>query len=842
MSARSLLVARESARRLGLASVLVASLPESVSAADRREALASQTPHVAYWNTGNGLPQGSINELLQTPDGVLWIATFGGLLRFDGVRFEIFDLDTLPGLPSNRLTSLTSDGADGMWIGTQEGDLVHLRDHSIVEVRPRQPWADAVVSVLVDRSSGLWVGADSGVVRRFDGREWSSVLGAGPGGGYQSTCIDSVGDVRIAHGSDLYGFDAQGTQRSKLVAPARIGAIAPALDDGLWVGLDDGLARERGGILERVELTPAFHEPVTALLSDPRGGVWLGTKQGPRLVLPGHASGNWQLVEPIDGVPDDFCVRSFLRDREGSVWVGSEIDGLLRLTSSPFTLFEFRPPTGGAALAEDRNGSVWIAGALEALGRVPAGTDAAHAAAQMQTFDVPGRSLYGLSRDTRGRMWLGLNDRIVRADDLDVAGAISHAEVSVPGFPSEVDSIVALADDSVWAAARTGRLVHADASGAVIESSDIGEAALCLEPAPNGDIWIGGHGTVLRHSGGKTTRMSGAEGVPFADVRDLLVDSDGSVWAATYGAGLLRLVDGRVQRLSRDRGLPDNALSAILEDDEQRMWILTNLGLIVVRKPELVAVLEGRSTQLDPIVIGPEAGMPEANHGSPAGLRDSSGRFWFTTVSGAVCIDASSFPYNRTPPALRVDRIDVEGRTFAPALDLELPAGTRRFSIEYTAFALRAPERVKFRYRLEGFDERWIDAGNQRQAAYTAVAPGRYRFAVIASNEDGVWNRQPATLDFEVLPTWWQTRAFDVAAAVLVVGLLYVADLARTGMVRRRERERQSIIQAQAEAEEHASRLRLQLAHASRVATAGELATSLAHEVNQPLAAIVANA
>lgn len=829
------------ARRFGLAGVLVGMALSPVSAAEWRGAPARQTLHVAYWNTASGLPQGSINELLQTSDGVLWIATFGGLLRFDGVSFRLFDLDTLPGLPSNRLTSLTSDGADGMWIATQAGDLVHLRDHSIVESRPPREGTRAVVSLVRDRSQALWVGTDAGPVLRLAGREWTEVLGKGPTGEYESIGLDSAGDMRVAHGRELHTFDAHGARVSTAVAPARIAAITAALDGGVWVGLADGLALERGGTIERIEFQPPFRGPVHALLTDPQGGVWLGTDDGPRLALRESASEAWTLAAPLAGVPDHFRVRSFLRDREGNVWVGSDIDGLLRLTSSSFERFTFERSAGGIALAEDRDGNVWVSGALNSLGRVSAGADES-LPARMQCFEMPERPLFGLARDAGGRMWLGLADRLVRTDALDGAGAVVRADVSVADFTSDVTSIAPLADGSVWAASRSGRLVHVDESGAVLETSELGEDALCLEPGLDGDLWIGGRGSILHYVRGETTRTSCDVVGQRVDVRDLLVDRDGSVWAATYGAGLLRLVDGRVQRLSCGQGLPDNALSALLEDDEPRLWILTNLGLVVAPKAELVAVLEGRSTRVDPIVIGPETGMPEGNYGSPAGLRDSAGRFWFTTVGGAACVDSSAFPFNRTPPAQRVDRIEADGRSFAAAADLALPAGTRRFTIEYTAFALRAPERVKFRYRLEGFDDHWIDAGEQRQASYTAVSPGQYRFTVMARNEDGVWNRAPATLAFEVLPTWWQTRAFYAAATVAALGALYAADVVRTGMVRRRERERQRIIQAQADAEEHASRLRLQLAHASRVATAGELATSLAHEVNQPLAAIVANA
>jgi signal transduction histidine kinase len=325
-------------------------------------------------------------------------------------------------------------------------------------------------------------------------------------------------------------------------------------------------------------------------------------------------------------------------------------------------------------------------------------------------------------------------------------------------------------------------------------------------------------------------------------LRDILPEADGGVWVASYGGGLGYLKDGVGRTVSRMHGLPDNSLTAIRSDVGGNLWILSNLGLVVAPRAELLAVATGSASKFAPVVLGPEAGMPESEFGEPSAMTDAQGRLWFGTIAGPVRVDPRDFPFNRTPARVSIERVRADDVALPLSARVEVPALTRRLELGFTAFALTAPERTCFRYQLEGFDEHWIEAGAQRWVAFTSLSPGPYHFRVAARNEDGLWSESPALLDLYVLPAWWQTWTFRGSAVLAAAVLLLLVHRLRVDVVRRRGEALLEATEGRAQAEERESRLRDQLAHAGRVATAGELASSLAHEVNQPLAAIVTNA
>ena len=300
--------------------------------------------------------------------------------------------------------------------------------------------------------------------------------------------------------------------------------------------------------------------------------------------------------------------------------------------------------------------------------------------------------------------------------------------------------------------------------------------------------------------------------------------------------------DGRLTRFTVHEGLPDNSLSRLLDDGRGRLWLSTNRGVVVVARSEIAEMLAGTRRRLTPVNLGTERGVPEANFGSPAGFADRLGQMWFGTIEGIVRIDASRFPFNPLAPAVRVDGVLADDRPLPLAPVVLIPAGTGRVRLDFSAMALRYPERMQFRFRVEGIDREWVDVGEQRFATFTPGSPGQHRFLLQARNEDGVWNSTPIVLELKVLPAWWQTgttRLVAIVAVLLLAGGLYRL---RVGALERRLDARVRTLEEQRRAEEQTATLRRQIEHVSRVTLAGELAAGLAHEVNQPLTAIVADA
>ncbi|MBL8857217.1 MAG: GHKL domain-containing protein [Planctomycetes bacterium] len=822
------------ARRV-LGSTLVVGVVLSVCTSARPLDRLTDHRRVTTWTTADGLPQNTINDMVQTADGALWIATFGGLLRFDGLQFRVFDRHSLPGLPSIRVTALATDKSGGLWVAVQSGEIVYMRDGRVTQTIkvPAELSEPLVVKLAPD--SSMYVRGSSGALAQWSAGTWDAMIPMDFGSGsYENLIIGQGGEVWAGMLREVRRFDARAGLLDSFPVDGRVPAIASSAD-GVWLGLERGsLARLFGGVLERLEFDGESPEVVTAILPDGAGSLWLGTNRGPRLAHP-LADGRYRLEAPPSGVPTVFVVRAFLLDREGNLWVGSEAHGLLRITRRYVDRFALPDESPATALAPDGDGGAWIGFGCSGL---------AHLARDEQTLQrvsmpaVADRKacIDSLMIDHERGLWIGGQGHVL------LRTGAHHAPIHVPLRNNDkTGPIVRTRDGHTWVALESGVLLHFDEELRALESTNV-PGLVCLVPGEDGSLWLGGTGFVERRFQDRVERYDSAVGMPQSDVRDILLEPDGSAWIATYGDGLVRLAEGRVTVLSLAHGLPDSAISRILDDRLGRLWLLSNRGLIPVARSELSALADGRVARIDPVLLGPESGVSEANFGGPAGFRADDGRLWFGTIAGVVRLDPAEFPFNRTPPTVRIEGLVTEDTTLDLWGTVEVPPATRRIVFAFTASALAAPEKVRFKFMLAGYDDQWVDGGDQRQVSYTGLAPGDYTFRVLARNEDGVWSQEAARLPVRVLPAWWQTLPVRIAAVLVIVGLLLGVHMLRLQAAERRGRALLEATEGRARAELRASHLRDDLAHVSRVATAGELATSLAHEVNQPLGAIVANA
>jgi signal transduction histidine kinase/ligand-binding sensor domain-containing protein len=811
----------------------------SVAAAQDPAALGPEIFHASIWTIANGLPQGSINDLLQTSDGALWIATFGGLLRFDGIEFKVYDLENVPGMPSNRVTALAPEEQGGLWLALQSGYVVRFRDGQALALETLPAPHSEPVALLAPPDGSLWVQGLAGEVLRLAAGHWSLLAPSGSVGSYEGLCLNRDGSVSAAEGFELLTFEPDGSERERLRAPARICSLATGDDVGPWVGLQDGLAHQGAEGIERIPMTLPPGVSIQCILGSANGRLWLGSSIGPVCVSERGSPVRDVQVEANEPLPE-FDVRSMMRDHEGNIWVGADGVGLIRLRPRKLESFgsaEWR--SGVNALADDGEGGAWVGKECKGLFHIAEGR------AQPEPVQLPAQPGHGdcieaLLRDEAGRIWVGAGGRLLRLD-LHVSTEFLPV-LEALRLVGQIGPLARAAGGEVWISTLHGHLARVGPDDRVLEELDVPGAVYSLAVAPDGSLWIGGDGTLLHWARGVLESHGAQSGLPRGGLRDVLPEADGGVWVASYGGGVGYWKDGRGRTLSRANGLPDNSLSAIRDDGRGRLWILSNLGLIVAAREELLDVAAGRRARLDPVVLGPEAGMPESEYGAPTSMRDTLGRYWFGTIAGPVRVDPQAFPFNLTPTEVRIERLRADERVLPLSGRVEIPALTRRLVLDYTAFSLTAPERTHFRYRLDGFDEHWIEAGPQRWVAFTALDPGNYTFHVSARNEDGVWSERPAALAFEVLPAWWQTWAFRGAAVLAAAALLALAHRRRVAVIRRRAQTLLEATEGRARAETRESRLREELAHAGRVATAGELASSLAHEVNQPLAAIVTNA
>lgn len=800
---------------------------------------ARDNQQVAGWGIADGLPQGTVTDILETPDGGLWLATFGGLVRFDGVRFEVFDLASLAGLPSNRITALAADAAGGLWLATQTGHLAHFSGGRVVAVIPPPKRRLELVALAISSRGAIYARGAGGEVYRVTGEALREIAAPGTGDGFHNLQATPDGGIWAGSANRLLRIDTG----QEFALGGAVFDLAADGDRGLWLGLEDGLAHFAAGRMERIAVTPALAGPVSAILPD-GDRLWLGTSHGATEVRR-DATGAWHQVGAPITLREGYGVRSILRDHEGTVWIGSNGQGLFRLTTPRIAVRRATTgPTSVTAVVPDAAGGVWFTAGCSGLFHSDAdgATVAVPVAAPGESFGCE----HALALDARRRLFVRARQRLyvlpAAESGRTVPPAALPAETLPVELPAEPGLLVPDPDGTLWIVSRSGRIERLAGDRRLSLVTDLATELQSAVLAPDGTLWCGGRGEVFGLRGGRVERYGLDANVPLGAVRALLPRPGGGLLIGTYGGGAGLLRDGRVTRISTEQGLIDNAVSGFVEDRRGRVWILSNRGLSALAAGELERLDAAGHLHLLPVVLGSERGVPEGNFGSPAAALAEDDRLWFTTIEGAVSLDSAAFPWNRIPPRVRIEGVQVDDAWLPFSPKVEVPAATARVRIDFTSFARIAPQRVQFRARLQGIDRDWVEIGDRRSSVWTPSRPGEVRFEVEARNEDGIWSAEPAGIVLEVLPAWWQTTPFRLAALAATVMTLLGLHRLRLGGLRRRNRALRLEMEERRRAEGEAARLRRELEHVTRIATAGELATSLAHEVNQPLAAIVSNA
>ncbi len=506
------------------------------------------------------------------------------------------------------------------------------------------------------------------------------------------------------------------------------------------------------------------------------------------------------------------------------------------------------PSRGVNQIVGNGEGGVWVSGGCKGLASV--GIDTVMTVS-IGGDGLPGECVRALWRDRSGSVWVGQRGYLSRLDGSEVSSTWGpenglHAGVTV-------EPIVEDSSERIWFGYGSGGL------GFVKDSTvQLFEAPIGLPTSPissmafdsTGSLWVGQVGTVSRVTvvGSDirdVTVLGRADGVPPGTIRAILPDRDGHIWVGSYGGGLGRCAiggDSFHRPLTTDQGLPDNSISAIVEDERGRLWILGNRGVSVVNGAVVDSVAEGTRKYVDAVLFDHTDGMPEGNGGNPAAWLDAEGVAWFATIDGIVALDTRAFPRDTVIPVPRIGLIQFSDEDWTGTGPIVVAGGAREVSFRYSSSSTATRGGTLYRYRLRGQDEHWFYSDVSGVARYPRVPPGRHAFALEARNEDGLWSSVPAVVEFQILPLWWDTIWFRWGAGLLAAVLIGAGLLRRIRKAESRNRQLMQAIQERDLAEERIHRQQRELEHVARVATAGELATSLAHELNQPLMAIVSNA
>jgi ligand-binding sensor domain-containing protein/signal transduction histidine kinase len=727
------------------------------------------------WNTENGLPQNTVHAIQQTRDGYLWLATSGGLVRFDGVSFTLFDGTDANGPRSSRIHALYEDRHGALWIGTEHGGLTRYVNGQFTSFTTRDGLpGNGVFHIQGDRQGRLWLAVNDGLAWYQNGKFTAFTTRDGlPSAGVSTIVEDRDGVIWFGSrgGVTRYRDGAFTTIDTAAGLPSNyVIDVREAADGGLWVATRSGLARVRDG---RVVATYATAEGlpskvVRQIFMERAGTMWVGTDGGLSR-FDGHS---FTTFTTRDGLSDN-TIQSMAEDTEGNLWVGTVTGGLNRMKVRKLTTYsraQGLPGDGVVPVTEDADGALWIGMTCGGLVRYRDGKVTSYGLKEGLRNDC----VWSLLADRQGNLWFGtwgggltkFRDGTFTTWRRDNSGLIG-------------DAVVALFEDRagvLWVGTPEGLHRFENGVFTVYRVSDglVGNDVKFITEDRAGALWIGTTDGVSRFKGGSFTNYTTAQGLVHNYVRAIHQTADGTMWFGTYGGGLDRFRDGRFTHYTARDGLFGNVVSRILEDGRGNFWMTGNKGIFRVSRQDLDDFADRKRSSITSVPYGVADGMvnSECNGGGqPAGWKRRDGTLWFPTARGVVRIDPASVASNTVAPRVAIERVLMDRTEVDARGAIDVPPGGSDLEIFYTGLSYSAPEHVRFKYMLEGLDDGWTDAGTRRSVYYSHLPPGRYTFRVIAANGDGVWNTTGSHIALRIVPafyqTWWFVVFLCVAAATL---------------------------------------------------------------------------
>jgi PAS domain S-box-containing protein len=740
--------------------------PTVASAQAGAPGLDPQRPISQYlhdiWTIDQGLPQNGILAIAQGRDGYLWLGTEAGLVRFDGVSFTTFTTATTNALKDNYVSAVLVDSSDDVLVGTWVGGVSRLGGTSATIPGAEGAFVNAVYR---DRAGRLWAARTGGLLLLENG---AFKPAAGVEGSVYSMAEDSSGLLLAGTRNGVMAWQGKRWVPWGGITQT-VWTVYHDRADGWWFGTPDALYYSHGARLERFDAAAGLPAGgVTSILESRNGQLWVGTDGGglARLV-----NGRFQRFAATDGLSDD-AVTFLLEDREGSLWVGTRHGGLNRFRQPIFTTYT--PLEGLSArvvwsVYGDRQGTLWIGTETGGLDRLEHGRF---------THSMRGKSVLATLQTRDGVLWAATRDGLTRLR------GDRWEPIRFPG-PHPTVSVSALTEDR------------------------------------SGALWLGGSDGLYRWKAGVLSNYTQPAGLEAAKVRTIVEDRDGVLWIGTHGRGLLRLQNERFTAYTTKEGLSNDVVESlfadeyglwvgtesglnlvrngtitvlplkfdvlmtdlfqILKDDGGHLWLSSNQGLAQLNERDLLAAAESAHDSVlvhEMISLDGRRRIEFNGSSQNAGWKSPDGRLWFPSIKGLVVVDPAHLTSNPLPPPVHIERILVDGRAVPVTDSLTVPPSGGNLELHYTATSLLVPERVRFRYRLEGYDKDWVEAGARRVAFYTRVPGGRYRFHVLAANNDGVWNEAGATLPFRLglhfYETWWFYVLSGVAALAAVLAIIRV--------------------------------------------------------------------
>lgn len=743
------------------------------------------------WSVQDGLPQSTVNDIVQSRRGYVYIATFGGVVRFDGVNMVSLPADSACG---GRYVALTIDHDDRIWAAGERASLCRIENDLIAVVElPGNVALESVTELFADDQNNIWA-IQMGRLTRISPNSIDEITLDDHWRGEQLHAVAQDAAGRIWAGGDaglcqVRDQYCKPTDWPQSLEDPKVTALVGTEDGSLWVGSESVVFRAKNGVVQTIHL-PAGQGWVRDLLIDSRGNIWAGLRRG-GLIRVGDSP-----EQPLEGSPLRASgVESLMYDREGNLWIGFVGDGLRKLSNGNAwgkRLPEIDLHQPFMTVTADPHGDIWAG--LPCWGLVHFRDDGHRLFGEED--GLTNLCVWSVLPDARGQAWIGTysgglffldrDERIQRLDGLSTKEGIVRALVE------DADGTLLIGTDDGVFRHRKHSAIFERLAGT--EGRDVNY----ISRGPGGALWLGTRTGLVRIKNGMVQSFGEAEGLPARLVRAIVEEEDGTVWIGTHGGGLVRMIGGQMTVINQASGLPDNIVSSIFVDRSGDFWMSGNLGVTRANGEQLAAYADGEISRIEARLFDHNDGMPisETNGGAqPAGILLDNGYLWVPTVNGLAILDTGSNLLNPLPPPVLIEQVLVGGQRLNHHEPIVLDSGARNLEIRYTALSFRSPERVRFRYRLEGFDNRWVEADNRRETRFPVIPSGSLRFHVQAANEDGIWNETGAEVRLEVRHGLMQQPAFLAILGGLAVLIGVVGTRLRTSAIERRQQQLENEVQ-----------------------------------------------
>ncbi|PTY07126.1 hypothetical protein DB347_07385 [Opitutaceae bacterium EW11] len=774
-------------------------LPLLLAGVVRAETFLADGYAVRVWQTNDGLPENLVVSAVQTRDGYLWFGTYGGLTRFDGERFEVYDSENSPGLQDRRVLRLFEDDQGTLWIGHDSGLVTRYRDGRFEPVlQPGNASNEKIIGLGSDEQGRRWAMHENGSIANLDDGTLVPTLIAGDRPGVMNFSQNPKAGIWVVENGRAAHLSQGKLVPAELPQPKSnnyVGSLAASADGGAWLLCDRRVRRwdNNRWVEDRGEI-PWPDGSLACSLELRDGTLAVGTIQsGLYLVFP---DGRRPIrFSRANGLPQDW-IRFLYEDREGNLWAGAGGAGLVSIHPTAFSVLTL--PTGAhgcsvLSVAAAPDGSLWI------------GTDGAalyHRSGDKWEQFTPEKGLGNwyvpsVAVAADGAVW---------ASDFWWGGPYRLEEgrfVRPPGIEETSNPAYSLLPSSPQECLignRNGLRLWKDGESTwLAKSPDSSAPDVCsIAREANGVVWCGfARGGIARIAPDRTTYFRRSDGLASDLVNSLCIDTEGTLWIGTADRGLSRFKDGRFVTLGQSEGLADHTICAVLDDGRGYLWLSTHHGIQRISKTELNRCADGAAKTFSSQVYDRSDGLPIVAFTSgfqAVACKTPDGRLWFASGKGLVNVDPARIESNTYPPPVVIGSMLADGKPTALVSGIvthSLPPGHQRLEFRFSGLSYVAPSKVLFKYRLDGIDQDWIDGGTKRNAFYSRLPAGNYLFRVIACNNDGVWSPEAATLAFTVAPFFWQTGWFITLCALAAAGS--IAWVARAITHRRMQRKMEAM-------------------------------------------------